>query len=187
MSMCLYVLCVCVHACVCVCIFRVTECVGDSNQEQGYISLLHNEPLLLSGYKRKNKNDVSHLWNIYLDRGLTQSHSLPYWDICVREMWDIKWCPQSKTFIGMNGIKACPITAIEHCWHFHSALKTHLNLCVNWGASSEISHFTFSRLLSALNFNDHFWGYSAAYEGEGIVQIIALCGHLSQKVMCFSH
>lgn len=155
---------VCVY--VCVCIFRVTERVGVGNQERGYISLLHNEPLLRCGDKRKNKKDVSHLWHIYLDRGLTQSHSLPCWDILVRELQDTKWRPPSTTDISMNGIKACAITAVEHCWHFLSALKTHLNLSLNWvwGASSKISHFTFSCLFSALNLNDHFWGWSAAHK-----------------------
>lgn len=120
-------LCVCVLVCVYMCtfIFRLTERVGVGNQERSYISLLHNKPLLWSGDKRKNIKDVSHYWHIYLDRGLTQSHSLPCWDISVRELWDTEWCPQSKIQSTMNGIKARAITAIECCWHFPSAQRTH--------------------------------------------------------------
>lgn len=167
--------CVCVYMCVsvtvCVCIFRVTERVGVDNQERSYISLLHNEPLLWSGYKRKNKKVVSHLWHIYLDRGLTQSHSLPCWDILVTELWGTKWCPQCS----LNGFKACPITAIALCWHFPSALRTHLYFFLNWvwRASDEISHFISSCLRAALNVNDQLWGQTAAHEK---VQTFTVCG-----------
>ena len=109
MSMCLYR--------VCVCIFRVTERVGGCNREATFACCITS---LSSGDKRKNKKDVSHLWHIYLDRTLTQSHSLPRWYILIRGLWDTKRCPQSTTVIGMNGIKTRPITAVQPWQYFPS-------------------------------------------------------------------
>lgn len=173
MSMCLYVPCVCV----CVCVFRVTERVGVCNQERGYISLLHNEPLLCSGDKRKNKKDVSHLWHIYLDRCLTQSHSLPCWDILVRQM-------TSSIQNSVNGINTHPITAVEHFSAGIFLLPWELILTFLW-IESEEHQARYVILLSAISSVPWILMTisEVGYEWEVIVQIIALCGHLSEKIM----
>lgn len=139
-----------------VCIFRVTERVGVGNRERSYISLLHNELLLRSADKRKNKKDVSHLWHIYLDRRLTQSCLLPCWDILVREQWDTKWRAQSKTAISLKAIEQPSNTA--SIFPVPRELISTFLWIESEKRQSQISHSTFSRLFSALNLNDHFWG-----------------------------
>ncbi len=88
-SVCMYF---CVYVCVllCVCIFRETERVGVDNQEQGYISLLHNEPLLCSGDMMSPTSDTF----TYIDA--LHEHTCYQSKICWFENWD-KLCPQSKT------------------------------------------------------------------------------------------